>query len=117
MLDAPDGKAILQEVQAALKAGIAPGFQQAVAANALALVLREEDLGLAAAEAESARLAVLLGHEGTLAEMNQALCDGIDNGTLEGPQLEANLIRSTIEKMEIDQPAYPAFKAYRGATK
>lgn len=117
MLDKPDSKAILREVQAALKAGIAPGFQQSVAANAVALALREEELAPVAHEAEVARLAALLGRDGELEKQNRALADGVRAGSVRGTALEAHLICTTIEKMEVDQPRYPAFRAWKGGGK
>jgi len=117
MLDAPKGMDILREVQAALKAGIAPGFQQAVAANAVALALREAELAADAQSAELARLESLLGRAGNLAELNRALAEGIRSGALAGPALTGHLIRTTIEKMQVDQPNYPAFRVWQGEAK
>lgn len=115
MQDKPDARTILAEVQAALKAGIPPGFQQSVAANAVALALRETALAPAAHEAERARLAALLGRDGALAELNRLLAHGIRDGSVDcgRAELTGHLIRTTIEKLAVDQPNYPAYRAWR----
>lgn len=116
MQDSPPARAILAEVAAALRSGIAPGFQQAVSANALDLVLRETDLAAEGHAAERLRLVALLGREGELAELNGALARAIREGTLAADRddLAAHLIRTTIEKIVIDQPRYPAFRQLIG---
>lgn len=115
MFDEPDGKAILREVQAALKAGIAPGFQQAVAANAVALALREEELAAGAAAREAMRLEAILGRAGTLDQLNAALALGLRDGAIapERPDVQAHLIQTTIDKIAVDQPNYPAYRNWR----
>lgn len=117
MFDRPDARAILEEVQSALKAGIAPGFQQAVAANAVALALREEELAHAANQAERGRLVTMLGIEVDLPALNATLCAGIRAGSLTGPVLVDHLIRTTVDKLAVDQPNYPAYRAWKGETK
>lgn len=115
MQDSPDADAILAEVEAALKAGIAPGLQQRMAANAVALARRElaEAPGFAAAERE--RLVALLGRDGEAAILNTLLADAIRARRIGGdtPGLIGHLWLTTIEKMRVDQPAYPAFAAWR----
>ena len=117
MQDRPDARTLLAEVQAALKAGIAPGFQQARAANAVALALRETGLAPATHDAEHARLVALLGREGDLAVLNRMLAHGIRDGSIDCGQagLSDHLIRTTIEKLAVDQPNYPAFRAWRAS--
>lgn len=118
MQDKPDAPTILAEVQAALKAGINPGFQQAVAANAVALALRENEHTPEAEVAEHARLAVLLGRVGSLQGLNRVLAETIRDGSRDctDPDLAGHLIRTTIEKMIVDQPNYPAFRNWRAAS-
>lgn len=117
MLDRPQAREILAEVQAALKAGIARGFQQAVAANAVALALREGALADAGHDAERARLAALLGRVDSLGELNRALAHGIADGSVDAARddIKHHLIATTIAKLEVDQPNYPAFRAWRDA--
>lgn len=88
-------------------------FHARVAANALAIAEREIAQGAAAASGELARLTALLGHDGTLDELNRALAALIASGdvTLDTPGLAEHLRRTTLEKVAIDQPAYSGFKA------
>lgn len=118
MQDKPDAPMILAEVQAALKAGIPPGFQQAVAANAVALALREGDHAGDAEVAEHARLVLLLGRVGPLDALNRTLAHTIRDGACDctDADLAGHLIRTTIEKMTVDQPNYPAFRNWRAAS-
>ncbi len=114
MQDKPDAIAILGEVEEALKAGLGSGLPQRMAANALALARRELSLPPDEAEREHARLAALLGREGSVEALNAALAEAIRSGamTADTPGLVAHLWQSTIEKMRVDQPAYPAFAAW-----
>jgi hypothetical protein len=118
MQDKPAGELILAEVAAALKAGIPPGFQQHVAANAVSLAMRESELAGPAQEAEHERLAALLGRADALDALNAALAAAIRDGAIDAcdPSLTGHLIRTTIEKMIVDQPNYPAFRAWRAAS-
>ena len=117
MQDSPDADAILAEVEAALKAGIPEGLQQRIAANAVALVRRELSLAGDWAEDERTRLVLILERDGSLAELNAAFADAIRTRRLgaESPGVISHLWRTTIEKMRVDQPAYPAFAAWHGA--
>jgi hypothetical protein len=83
-------------------------FHARVAANALGIVARELEHGAASGEAERARLAKLLGHDGDLMELNRELCSAIRAGTirLETPGLADHLTRTTRDKVGIDQPNY-----------
>jgi len=118
MQDRPDGAAILRALESELRAGLAPGFAQKVGANAIALALREAELTASSDEAERSRLAQLLGRDGSLKSLNRALAQAIRDGTLdcEDDQLIAHLIRTTIEKLNVDQPTYPAFVAWHRST-
>lgn len=115
MLDKPEARDILTEVQAALKAGLAPGFQQAVAANAVAVALREEERAGAGHDAERTRLAALLGRVDSLGELNRALAHGIADGSIDAARDDVgrHLILTTLAKLDIDQPNYPAWRALR----
>jgi hypothetical protein len=87
-------------------------FHARVAANALSIVVRELEHGLQSAKDETARLAKLLGHDGTLEELNRELCKRIRDGafTLDTPGLAEHLTITTREKVAIDQPNYSGLK-------
>ncbi|MCC6920447.1 MAG: hypothetical protein IT548_14710 [Alphaproteobacteria bacterium] len=87
-------------------------FHARVAANALAIAEREITIGPAAAEAEHARLTLLLNRHGTLEELNAALCARISSGDmdLDTPGLAEHLRLTTIDKVRIDQPNYSGLK-------
>lgn len=87
-------------------------FHARVAANALAIVARELEQAGASSEAERARLIVLLGHEGTLMELNRSLCGHIREGAinLSTPGLAEHLVATTRDKVAIDQPNYSGLK-------
>jgi hypothetical protein len=117
MQDKPTGELVLAEVAAALRAGVAPGFQQHVAANAVALALRERELAGFSHNAEHERLTALLGRADSLEALNAALAGAIRDGAIEAadPGLIRHLVMTTVEKMAVDQPGYPAFRAWRAA--
>lgn len=89
-------------------------FHARVAANALAIAARQLEQGAAADEAELKRLRALLGRDGSLEELNRALCRAIqgrlDIGSLE---LRQHLEATTRAKVEIDQPNYSGLKIAR----
>jgi hypothetical protein len=86
---------LVAEVRRALEQGLGPGFPQKVAANALGIAQRELENGPPIADEEVARL-----------------CAAIRSGE-DGADLVGELIAVTIAKLEIDQPAYPAFRAWK----
>ena len=116
MIDSPDADAILAEVEKALHGGLSSGFEQKVAANAVALARRELKLGAASEAAELARLQRLLGRSGDLETVNRELCAALRERRMSAatPGLMDHLRRTAIEKIMIDQPSYPAFRAARG---
>ena len=87
-------------------------FHARVAANALGIVARELELGPQSASARRERLAALLGHDGTLEELNRELCGRIRDGefTLATPGLAEHLTVTTRDKVAIDQPNYSGLK-------
>ena len=87
-------------------------FHARVAANALAIVARELELAGASGEAERARLKALLGHDGTLLELNRSLCGHIREGAVDlgTPGLADHLVATTRDKVAIDQPNYSGLK-------
>jgi Domain of unknown function (DUF6285) len=89
-----------------------------VAVNALDLVARELALAQAAAAREEASLAALLGHSGALNHLNETLCAGIRDGSLDlvTPGLADHLWQTTLDTLAIEQPTYAAYRAEVGAT-
>ncbi len=87
-------------------------FHARVAANALAIVVRELDTGQRLAHEESARLRGLLALDGTLDELNRELCSRIRAGemTLATPGLAEHLEKTTRDKVAIDQPGYSGLR-------
>ena len=116
MFDKPSPSLLIAEARRALDAGVAQGFPQKVVANALGIAQRELELGPASAGEERARLAALVGEENDLSALNASLAATIRSGTIsaDDPALVDHLIRTTVAKLEVDQPAYPAFRAWRG---
>ncbi|HUO88365.1 MAG TPA: DUF6285 domain-containing protein [Rhizomicrobium sp.] len=89
-------------------------FHARVSANALGIVARELEQGAGAADAERARLVKLLGHDGSLMELNRELCARIRGGNigLDTPGLAEHLALTTRDKVAIDQPSYGGLKRF-----
>jgi hypothetical protein len=87
-------------------------FHARVAANALGIVSRELSLGPKSLSEERERLSELLGHQGSLDELNRELCKRIRSGTLglDTPGLGEHLAKSTRDKVAIDQPTYSGLR-------
>lgn len=87
-------------------------FHARVAANALAIVVRELENGPKSGEEEKARLRGLLAKDGTLDELNCELCKRIRSGkfTIDTPGLIEHLEKTTRDKVAIDQPGYSGLK-------
>ena len=87
-------------------------FHARVAANALSIVARQLEFYGHASEEETKRLIALLGHDGTLEDLNRELCARIraNEFTLETPGLAAHLEATTRDKVAIDQPHYSGLK-------
>ena len=118
MFDKPSPSLLIAEARKALDAGVTPGFPQKVVANALGIAQRELELGPALMERERDRLVALLGGGEGVPALNSGLAAAIRDGTIDSRNaaLIGHLIATTIAKLEIDQPAYPAFRAWRGDT-
>jgi hypothetical protein len=88
-------------------------FQARVAANALDLVRRQLGLGAPGEDAELKRLQALLGHAGTLTELNAELAAALASGAKElaTPGVSAHLGATTLEKLRVDQPNYSGYRA------
>ena len=91
-------------------------FHARVAVNALAAIKREIAGGQAAEDAQTERLAALLGHEGDWAALNSALCSRIREGQIAptDPALLAHLKASIIDQVRIDQPQYAGLRTLAG---
>lgn len=93
-----------------VRPGLPPrdAFLARVAANVLSVVKRELTLGPPAEASATARLADLLGHGGSLAELNAELCAKLRDGQMDRdtPGLLAALKANIVEQIAIDQPNY-----------
>ena len=87
-------------------------FKLRVAINILDLVTRQLTLAEGSDDAESGRLAGLLGAEGSLIELNRLLAGKIASGEvdLETPGLSEHLWQTTLAKLAVDQPNYASYK-------
>jgi hypothetical protein len=119
MQDQPHPDEILAAIAAFLRDTVIPktdthtAFQARVAANAVDLVRRQLKLGIPGEAAELKRLQALLGHSGTLPELNAELADSLASGArgLAIPGVSAHLRATTLEKLSIDQPNYSGYRA------
>ncbi|MGX7951579.1 DUF6285 domain-containing protein [Tsuneonella sp. HG249] len=115
MQDDPPAGLLVAEARKALDAGLAPGFPQKVAANALGISQRELELGPSYADEELARLAELLGETGRIEDLNAQLVNTIRAGdAMRESDVTRHLILTTFAKLSIDQPGYRGFRALRG---
>jgi hypothetical protein len=91
-------------------------FKLRVAINILDLVTRQLTLEGESDAAEAARLAGLLGTEGSLMDQNRALADRIAGGEigLTTPGLKDHLWETTLAKLAVDQPTYASYKRETG---
>lgn len=113
MIDHPRAEELVEAVARwidSVRPGLPPrdAFLARVAANALGVVRRELIEGPAAEAAARARLADLLGHEGSIAELNADLCERLRTGTMDRdtPGLLAALRANITDQIAIDQPSY-----------
>ena len=83
-------------------------FHARVAVNVLGMVERELELGAAQDAEEHARLVALLGREGTVRELTEALARGIRDDSLDVPWSElVEAVRGTVRaKLEVANPRY-----------
>ena len=86
-------------------------FHALVAANALDMVKRELKILPKATDEEMERLRALLGHDGTLEDLNRELCAKIESGelTLDTEGLADHLWAITMTKLAINQPKYSGY--------
>lgn len=119
MQDRPDPVDLVRTVAATLRDKLMPqlsgsaAFEARVAANALDLVARQLELAAGTDAAEHHRLVVLLGRDGTLADLNRELCARIADGRIAAndPALKEHLWATTLAKLAVDQPSYAAYRA------
>jgi|ERR1041385_950296 hypothetical protein len=118
MQDAPTPDEILETVAKLMRETLMPelsgrpAYLARVAANALDLVRRQIQLEPAADSTERERLTALLGKEGSLADLNRALCEAIESHAVGSgtPGLAEHLWATAVEKVAVDQPNYAAYK-------
>ena len=118
MQDQPTAAELLRAVNDFLQEHVLPqleghaAFHGRVAANVLGIVQRELETAPEANEAEHARLGRLLGEEGSLEDLNRALCRRIRSGELglDTPGLVDHLWETTLTKVAIDQPKYATYQ-------
>ncbi|MCH7960320.1 MAG: hypothetical protein IID08_09320 [Candidatus Hydrogenedentes bacterium] len=118
MQDQPTAAELLRAVNDFLRERVLPqleghaAFHGRVAANVLDIVQRELETAPAANAAEHARLGRLLGEEGSLEDLNRALCRRIRSGELglDTPGLVDHLWETTLTKVAIDQPKYATYQ-------
>lgn len=114
MMDKPSLMEILTAVHEFIENKAMPeltgrtAFHARVAANALAIAMREIEMGPKANSEELTRLRKLLNRDGGLEDLNAALAVRIANGDLDldTPGLGEHLKLTTIDKVKIDQPKY-----------
>jgi hypothetical protein len=119
MQDTPDHTEILAAVTQLLRDEIMPlltarpNYQVRVAANALDLVGRQMAMQDRFDREEHQRLVKILGRDGSLIELNQALCDAIESRalTLQSPGVHDHLWATTMAKLAVDQPSYARYQA------
>ena len=122
MQDEPTPEELIKAVADFLRNELAPGisghnaFRLRVSVNALDLVTRQLALAQDSDTAEAARLARLLGEEGTLDELNRMLADRIAKGEadLKTAGLAEHLWQTTMDKLAVDQPNYASYKRELG---
>ena len=81
-------------------------FHAHVAKNSLNIVLRQLRLEKENNSKEKKRLKEILKIEGNLKDLNQILCEKINND-----ELIDHLYKTTMEKLSIDQPNYSGYLA------
>ena len=118
MMDQPSALELVTAVKEFIEKHAMPqltghtAFHARVAANALGIVSRELKMGGQLAADEKQRLEQLLQKDGTLDELNRALCQEIRAGRidLETPGFKDYLIAVMRGKVEVDQPHYSGLR-------
>jgi hypothetical protein len=118
LYDQPTASELLAAVAGFLREEISPtlsgrlAFHARVAVNVLEMVRRELALGPAAVEGEGARLKALLRRDGSLADLEAALCEAIAGGEVDpnDPALVGHLWATTLDTLAVDQPNYATYR-------
>jgi hypothetical protein len=118
MMDQPSMLELVKAVQSFIETKAMPelkghtAFHARVAANALGIVARELEFGPKAEDAEKTQLIALLGHDGSLDDLNRKLCGQIRDGKIdiESDALRQHLELTILDKVAIDQPNYSGLK-------
>jgi hypothetical protein len=118
MQDEPRLDELVKAVADFLRDQIAPqlsghaAFKLRVGINALDLVKRQLALSQASDAEELAGLRTLLGHDGSLFELNRELSERIASGAIDlaTPGLQEHLWRTTLAKLAVDQPSYASYR-------
>ena len=115
--DRPDASELIETVREFLHEKLLPtmtghaAFEVRIAANLLAIALRELEHGPEAAVAARERMARIVGRDGTVDELEAALVERIRSGDLgsEGEALlRAHLQRTVRDRLAIANPKYLA---------
>jgi hypothetical protein len=122
MMDQPSIRELVDAVRDFIEKRAMPelkghtAFHARVAANALGIVSRQLEQGPHADAEEQARLAALLGKDGSLEELNRVLCQQIRDGVMaiDSAGLQQHLELTTLDKVAIDQPNYSGLKIAQG---
>jgi hypothetical protein len=122
MQDEPTPTELTKAVADFLRNDVAPtlsghqAFRLRVAINMLDLVTRQLALEGDSDAAEAARLADLLGVDGSLLELNRGLAEKIASGEMDlnTTGLADHLWRTTLAKLAVDQPNYGSYKSEVG---
>jgi hypothetical protein len=116
--DRPSVEELLEAVEEFLRDHAMPAlpghlsFHARVAANVVGIARREvEQSGQIEAD-QAQRLMNILGHEGSVTELNRELCMQIRNGDIElfDPALMDHLNKFAIEELGVDNPRYSAYR-------
>ncbi len=118
MREQPSAAELIDAVAGFITSEIAPtltgrlAFHARVAANALAIVKRELELGPAADRADAGRLKALLGIEGDNVALTEELCRRIESGEIaaDDPALIDHLWATTLATLAVDQPNYGTYR-------
>ena len=111
-LDLLDAVAVFLREQALPQLPPHAAYHARVAANALDIVRRQLQLAPVAEAAEQHRLHELLRCDGSLAELNQLLCERIAGGAIgfDTPGLLPHLWQTTLDQLAVDQPGYDSYR-------
>ena len=116
--DRPNVDELLEAVEEFLRDHAMPAlpghlsFHARVAANVVGIARREVAQSDQIEADQAARMVSILGHEGSVTELNRELCNQIRNGDIElfDPALMDHLNKFSIEELGVDNPRYSAYR-------